>query len=515
MTEWSQGYVSDVPYSLGFFREVTPANLGFASLSVGRKYHGPSGAAKRVLELGFGRGLTINVLAAANPGMVFEGVDFNPAHVLEASALATRASLKNVSIREASFEDVAAEAVENQHDLDIIILHGILSWVGPSAQRAIVEVARKRLKPGGLLYASYNCMPGWAPTVPLQRLMREYASRIPSRSDKRMAAAMQFASDLASEGALYFSANPSVMQRINGLSKMDRNYVVHEYLVAHWNIFYFPEIADLFRSAKLDYIGSAAVTENVNLFTVPEKMQQRLSEIDDVVFQELVRDFASNRQFRRDIFCRGALAMTAGEQNAAIGEVGFALTVPTSRVKSEFQTLLGQFKADSEHLLPITNLLAKKIATFDEIAALPELRNQKRAALLVSLALLVQSGQVIPILGAPQVNTKSVKIFNQTIVNDFKCGRPYRVLASPAGGTGIGVSQGELIALSAHYDGQAKTPAEAARYGLGILRNLNLRLIKDGNPIEDEDKAIAELEPQVAKTYSEVFPIWRRLGVLE
>jgi SAM-dependent methyltransferase len=513
VADWAQGYVSDIPYSLGFFRELTPANLGFATIAVGRSSHGAA-APQRVLELGFGRGLSINVLAAANPGTMFEGVDFIPEHVLEARALAERAGLKNLAVREASFEDVAAEARENQHDLDLIILHGILSWVGPSAQQAVVEVARKRLKPGGLLYASYNCMPGLAPIMPLQRLMRDYARRIHHRSDKQMVAAMQLASDLAGEGARYFAVNQSVTQRLQRISNMDRNYLVHEYLHSYWNIFYFPDVAELFAPAKLEYMGSAALNENIDQVTVPEKIRGRLAEIDDVVFREFLRDYAANRGFRRDIFARGAVRLNAIEQNAALGKVRFALGIPHSRLKLDFQTLLGELKGTPEIYQPIARLLADKIASFDEIAALPELKSQGRAGVLVCLALLVHSFQVIPILSADSVDKAPAQRFNRAVAAEFKLGRAYSTLAAPIGGTGLPASQAELLALVAYVDKKAGTVAQAAKYGFSILTKLGTRPVKEGKPVADDNEAIAALESQMAFVFAEILPIWRRLGVV-
>jgi SAM-dependent methyltransferase len=43
---------------------------------------------------------------------------------------------------------------------DSISLHGIWTWVSRDNQKLIVEFARRHLKPGGLLYIDYNCLPG-------------------------------------------------------------------------------------------------------------------------------------------------------------------------------------------------------------------------------------------------------------------------------------------------------------------------------------------------------------------
>ena len=50
-------------------------------------------------------------------------------------------------------------------------MHGIYSWVSPHNRRVLVSLIRKKLKPGGLLYISYDCMPGWAGIAPLRRIL--------------------------------------------------------------------------------------------------------------------------------------------------------------------------------------------------------------------------------------------------------------------------------------------------------------------------------------------------------
>src|SRR5437868_12885639 len=65
--------------------------------------------------------------------------------------------------------------------------HGIFSWVSRAAQDAIVSIVRQRLQPDGVLYISYNSMPGWAPLAPIRQFMlersEEHTSELQSRFD--------------------------------------------------------------------------------------------------------------------------------------------------------------------------------------------------------------------------------------------------------------------------------------------------------------------------------------------
>src|SRR5262245_60210130 len=102
--DWSKGYVADIAYTAGFYRETAPPHLAFAALMMGRSAGGAM-RPRRVLELGFGQGFGLTLLAAANPDVQFEGYDFNPEHVANARRMSSAAGLTNVDFTETSFED--------------------------------------------------------------------------------------------------------------------------------------------------------------------------------------------------------------------------------------------------------------------------------------------------------------------------------------------------------------------------------------------------------------------------
>jgi hypothetical protein len=62
---WSTGYISDVTYTHGYYRELSPTILSLCLLW-GR--FSPLSTSVRYLELGFGQGLSLNIHAAAVDG---------------------------------------------------------------------------------------------------------------------------------------------------------------------------------------------------------------------------------------------------------------------------------------------------------------------------------------------------------------------------------------------------------------------------------------------------------------
>ena len=164
--DWTAGYASDVEYTAGFYREQSPAYLNFVCVLNGFE---PVALNKSFtyFELGFGRGLTANVMAAANPQGQFYAADFNPAHVAGARQLATSAHLENLILLENSFAELADGHVKGLPQFDFITLHGIYTWVTAENREHIVNFIARYLRPGGIIYLSYNAMPGWAATLPL------------------------------------------------------------------------------------------------------------------------------------------------------------------------------------------------------------------------------------------------------------------------------------------------------------------------------------------------------------
>src|SRR5437879_4375184 len=98
---WSSGYVSDVNYTYGYYRELNPALLRLACLGAG--IVPPPAGPLNYLELGYGQGLSVNIHAAAFAGE-FWGTDFIPAQAAHARAL-TDASRSGAVLVDDSFAD--------------------------------------------------------------------------------------------------------------------------------------------------------------------------------------------------------------------------------------------------------------------------------------------------------------------------------------------------------------------------------------------------------------------------
>ena len=109
MGDWGQGYVTDIAYAPGYFRETSPAWLTWICLLRGRRPPRLDNGFT-YCDLGCGSGFGVTALAATHPHGRFWGFDFNPAHVAEGRELARVAGIGNLAFGEESFADLATGA---------------------------------------------------------------------------------------------------------------------------------------------------------------------------------------------------------------------------------------------------------------------------------------------------------------------------------------------------------------------------------------------------------------------
>lgn len=329
---WAQGYVTDTLYTDHIFREQSPAWINYVATLMGcvpRPLDGPFS----YLELGCGMGHSITVFAAAFPKARFIGVDFNPGQIDHAQRRARRLGLDNLTFVEASFQDLASDAggqglARGFESFDFVAFHGIYSWISVEARRAMQTIMFDRLKPGGLVYNSYNCMPGWAVEAPLQRLMKEFAAISGGGSSVRTRDAIARMKALAGVKSGYFASVPMAQSAFGLYERKQDNYLAHEFLNGDWNAFYAADVAEEMSAAKLDFVGSATLMENHGDLLLTDEALALVNQQPDERRRQLVQDFLINQKFRRDIFVRGHARL--GRNEIAANRARQCLVAPKS-----------------------------------------------------------------------------------------------------------------------------------------------------------------------------------------
>ena len=151
------GYVVDTTYADTFFRELSPTWLNYVAALNGVA---PRAADLpfRYLELGCGFGTSAIVHAAAHPAGEFHACDLNEVHICAARSHASRLGVDNVHFHAQAFDALLAAGLPS---LDFIVLHGVYSWIDSPTRDIVLQLISRLLLPGGLVYVSYNALPGW------------------------------------------------------------------------------------------------------------------------------------------------------------------------------------------------------------------------------------------------------------------------------------------------------------------------------------------------------------------
>ena len=517
MAQWDDGYVTDVVYTSNFYREITPAWLSLTSLLLGHRPPDLAGPFSYA-DLGCGNGFTTLTVAATCPHAEVWGFDFNPAHIEFATSLADRAGLTNVHFMETSFADLAALPDAALPDFDIMVSHGVLSWISQVNRSHLISTVSRRLKPGGLVYLSYNVTAGWAAMVPVRALMRMLTAASPERTDLAVPAMLDFMDRLKQSGAAYFEANPSIETRMQDIRKQDHRYIAHEYLNQDWHPLTFADIAGEMAEAKCRHIGSATLAENIDTVSVPQGMVAMLAETRDPYLRETLRDIGSAQTFRRDVYRKGIAPMPVPEQQSlleAIMLVGLGQAVPEGG--PTFSTPMGNVTGRPDIYQPLLDMLDGGSISVRRVRESPVFAERTLMELMQAFTLLVAGGYAHPMLpgGGSAAGREASRRVNQVIARANSDAADLPRLVAPAIGSAIGVDVLDTLLVGALLAGEAADVDPLADQVQMVLERSGRSVQRDGKPVTDAVEARRIVTDAVRSVLEKRVPVLRRLGVLE
>ena len=516
---WTSGYVSDIEYVNGYYKEQNPGFLNLACIL--NDVEPPANDTEfTYFELGFGQGLSINLLASAYPKAQFFGNDFNPAHVSAASRMARAAGLDNLTLLENSFAELASGGVQGLPKFDYVVLHGIYTWINEENQGYIISFIREFLKPGGLVYVSYNAMPGWASALPMQRLFTEHSALHPGRSNIQIINAIDFIDQIGRLQAGYLIANATLQPRLESLKTANPKYLVHEYMHTHWQPLYHADVARSFSTAKLDFVGAAECEKSYdNLYLSPER-QSLLAEITDGAWRETIKDYFLNTSFRKDVYVRGARKLAQGRKAEHLRSLALVLTVPYDEIQPEmnFNLSIGEVRPNIEVYKRVLEHVSSGPRTIEELLAIPEIAEIGLANLIQVAVVLSSAGKADLYLNTRNRNFESKAQFvNRFIAQETSYHDDFHFLVSPLTGSAYQGSFVErLVVRELFLIGNEAKDIEFFVNALSAqLTSSGRKLMKDGTVIHDIEESLKELRRQITQFFNCKYTIWKTLKIID
>jgi hypothetical protein len=518
--DWTAGYVSEIDYTYGYYRELAPAHLRLALLL--RGIAPPASGPVNYLELGFGQGVSINMHAATNRGN-FWGTDFNPNQAAGARALA-QMSGNGATLLDAGFAELAAR--DDLPKFDIIALHGIWTWVSDENRAAIVAILRKHLNVGGAVYMSFNTLPGWAAAMPIRELMKmheDWAGSAEQGIQKRIQAAIAFGEALDTAGANYFRQVPGARERLKGLKDKPTNYLAHEYFNADWKPMYLAEAARLLEGAKLSLGASANLLDHIENINLGEPARNALAAIQHPMLRESARDYLVNQVFRRDIFVRGQRTLSAPERTNLLMQSRVALLIPAADIPLKLNAPVGEVNLAPGVYTPMIEALAADNYRPKQLSELVTMLSPKKVnplQIIQAVTLLIGAGHA----GAAQSAEEAAAMapaatrLNAALLARAREHTEIMCMASPVLGAAVSVprlQQMFMAAMAESATGKAKKAPDVnalAKAAWGMMLAIGQRVVKDGKALQSEEENVAQLVED-AKTFLKRLPVLQALGV--
>lgn len=506
MTDWTDGYIAETPYTYGYYPELNPLRTPLAFLYAGLRPP-PSGTH---CELGFGQGLSVNTHAAAS-GSTWYGCDFNPTQASYARSLA-QASGAPAHLSDEAFADFCTRA--DLPDFDSIGLHGIWSWINDANRAVIVDFVRRKLKVGGVMYISYNTQPGWASMAPMRDLLTEHVQvmGVPGQGiGANIDGALAFADTLLASKPRFAQANPHVAERFNKIKDLNRQYVAHEYFNRNWLPMPFSGMAQWLAPTKLDYACPAFYSDHIEALNLTAEHMALLKKVPDRMFRESVHDFMVNRSFRKDYWVKGARKLGPQERGDALRTQKIVLQLPRADVPLKVNGPLGEFSMQGPIYQPILDLLADhQPRTLGQVERAVKDHGIGFATMAEAVMVLIGNASLAPaqdeaVMARAQSTTQRL---NAQVLQQADGSHRVLHLASPVTGGGIYVAPLPQLFLKARSQGQMR-PAEWAQSAWQTLQSQGQKLTQAGKTLETAQDNLAELT-QMAQTFAE-----RRLPMLK
>jgi len=505
------GYYSDLEYTSGYFHELGPAHLRFCGLIAGIDVVVPE--APTYLELGMGQGVSLAVHAAANEGD-FWGVDLGSAHVAHARTLVA-AFDGTAHLHQDSFEAFAAR--DDLPQFDAITLHGVWSWVSDANRQVLVDLIRDRLKPGGAVYLSYNCQPGWASRAPVRHLLKlGHAARPTADAAGRIEAAIEFMEDVVAADGRFFAENRPAASHAASLRKVGLQYLAHEYMNDNWHVPYFSDVAGALAGADLSFVASARLLDRINAIHFQPAGQVLLDRQKDPVLRESVRDFLVNQQFRLDVFAREARPLTIAEQATQLDAQTFVLICGLDEIDFQLTGTQGEVMLPEATYGPLALALASddfRPKTTAELMTMPGVSALRRSDVITALIALVGMGVLRPAQSfTPEIRTRC-EGYNRLALDRAVIGPHLKHMASPTVGGGILTPRSAQLFLRAWLAG-ARTTDEIALSVWEVFETSNERAIRNGQDMVTREDNLSALGDMARRFLDQTVPLYRALAIL-
>lgn len=385
--------------------------------------------------------ITVNealCLAASNPEGSFQFV------LPDASAVAV-ATARAQALRLTQCSFVTPDAPEAFAPVDIFCAD-LGAATAAAALSQVQTMAQQRVAPGGLFVCRYAPFPAHCDA--LQFMVAEFAPELPA------AERLEFLHELKQLGGAYFAAHPAAATALDAaLGAQQPEAFLQRYgLGAPAGSAAVQMIAAL-APAQFGFLGDAAIAANYLELMVPPAAQDVLYGLRQHLLYEVIKDFATARATRCDIWVRQPATFSA-DSPALFGYFYFGLrdsVALPARLEKNGQTL----ELTPPLFQQLLTLMRLMPLTIGDVLSHPDCQGFAPADVVAAIHMLVAFGVAVPMRGSfaglGQTNFHYPRLagaYNQQLQREAVQEAPI-FLASPVAGRPLELEVPEALVLQA------------------------------------------------------------------
>ena len=259
----------------------------------------------RVLELGCGSGGNIVPMACQWPASEFLGVDLSRQAIESGQEMIGQLGLSNVKLQHRDIMGISAA----DGSFDYIIAHGVYSWVPQPVRDKMLSVFSANLNPQGVVYVSYNALPGGYLRDLARSIMNFHARDVGDLRAKgeQGRSLMKFIAEVSAEDQIYGFI---LRDQANRIAALTDEVFIHDDLDEGSAAFYLYQVVEAAGRYGLQYLADTDFPV-LGLRGRSQKIREMLASIpeDQTALREQYLDFIDGRAFRTSLFCHHEVAL--------------------------------------------------------------------------------------------------------------------------------------------------------------------------------------------------------------
>ena len=243
------------------------------------------------------------------PSAQFVGCDLSARALDTGRRMIAELGLSNVTLVE---EDLSTLS-PSQGTFDYIIAHGVYSWVPASVRDALFALAGTRLSPNGVMFVSFNALPGCRVRQAAWEVLHAHVDHIEDPR-VRLTEARRLARILADGGKVGHDADEAVRAEFRAIAQRSDSALCHDDLAVPNDPFYFRDFVAHAARFGLKYLAEADL-HSMSAAGVSADARAFLSGLDPLSREQYL-DFVRLRDANGKAI---ALHSDAAQEDAVVG----------------------------------------------------------------------------------------------------------------------------------------------------------------------------------------------------